>query len=90
MAAPPDTHPDPHCPVPLLRLHRANESLPTTTAVETGTATLLREPLGDETGLKFAFVVVFPQADHAVTILNIRGSNVVDRFAAVFLAGPFR
>src|SRR5437667_8099396 len=48
---------------------------------------LMREPLGNQSCVKYAFV---PNAsgDHPITIFDLAGINVVDLFAAVLLADP--
>src|SRR6266571_2310264 len=39
--------------------------------------------------MEFALVIVIPQADHPVVILNLIGINDVDLFAAVLLTREF-
>src|SRR5438445_1365784 len=46
------------------------------------------EPLRDQSGVKFALLVVSAPADHPITVLNLAGINVVDLFTAVLLTGP--
>src|SRR6266851_9089062 len=48
------------------------------------------EPLRDERGVKYAILTPSAFGYHPVTIFNLAGINVVDRFAAVLLADPFR
>src|ERR1700730_8309203 len=49
-----------------------------------------REPLGDYRGMEYAFLIPGAFGYHPVTVFNLAGIDVVDFFAAVFLAHPFR
>src|SRR5438270_4807319 len=48
------------------------------------------EPLGDQRGVECAILIPSAFGYHPVTLFNLAGINVVDFFAAVLLADPFR
>src|SRR2546427_3305086 len=48
----------------------------------------LGEPLRDNSGVKFAFLVVSAQADHPITVLNLAGINDFRVCTEVLLTNP--
>src|ERR1700730_1861622 len=48
------------------------------------------EPLGDQRGMEYAILIPSAFGYHPVTVFNLAGIDVVDFFAAVLLADPFR
>src|ERR1700674_5241670 len=63
---------------------RRTSSLPRTTELE------WREPLRDYRGVEYAILIPSAFGYHPVPIFNLAGIDVVDFFAAVLLADPFR
>src|SRR3984893_16392209 len=48
------------------------------------------EPLGDQRGMEYAILIPSAFGYHPVPVFNLAGIDVVDFFAAVLLADPFR